>query len=125
LLLFLYKNTLLSDIQDGHILFCQKVAQSIGSSTHILPKVYTELFLWKNSLEKWGTYVKFFKLLKVNICLNGEILPNLVTLIVSPILFTKLRPILNFAPRGKLHLKGRSSPPGVNFVPWGEVIPWG
>jgi hypothetical protein len=31
------------------------------------------------------------------------------------------RPILNFAPRGKLCPQGRSCPPGVNFVPWGLI----
>jgi hypothetical protein len=30
-----------------------------------------------------------------------------------------LRPILNFAPRGKLWPQGGKCPPKVNFVPWG------
>jgi hypothetical protein len=33
------------------------------------------------------------------------------------------RPILNFAPKGKLWRQGRSCPPGVNFVPWGWSYP--
>jgi hypothetical protein len=39
------------------------------------------------------------------------------------------RYILNFAPRDKFWRQGRSCPPGVNFVPWGERkdehSPWG
>jgi hypothetical protein len=35
------------------------------------------------------------------------------------------KPILNFAPRGKLWPKGRSRPPGVYFVPWGWSYPLG
>jgi hypothetical protein len=38
---------------------------------------------------------------------------------------SNLRPILNFTPSGKLWPQGRSCPPGVNFVTWGEVIPGG
>jgi hypothetical protein len=37
----------------------------------------------------------------------------------------KQRPILNFVPRGKLWLQGRSCPPGVNFVPEGWSYPLG
>jgi hypothetical protein len=32
-----------------------------------------------------------------------------------------LRPILNFAPRGKVWRQGQSCLPGVKFVPWGRV----
>jgi hypothetical protein len=35
------------------------------------------------------------------------------------------RPILNFAPRGKIWPQGRIRPPGVNFVPWGWSYPQG
>jgi hypothetical protein len=35
------------------------------------------------------------------------------------------RPILNFAPRGKLWTQGRSCPPGVNLVPWRWSYPLG
>jgi hypothetical protein len=38
---------------------------------------------------------------------------------------SKLRPILNFAPRGKLWPQGRSCPSGVNFVPWRWSYPLG
>jgi hypothetical protein len=34
-------------------------------------------------------------------------------------------PILNFNPRGKLWLQGRSCPPGLIFVPWGRSYPLG
>jgi hypothetical protein len=34
-----------------------------------------------------------------------------------------LRPILNFALRGKLCPQGRSCPPGVNFIPWDWSYP--
>jgi hypothetical protein len=35
------------------------------------------------------------------------------------------KPILNFAPRGKLWPQERSCPPGVSFAPWGWSYPLG